>query len=71
MTARHPWRRAPARRLRYRGRAALASGGAGKIEHISEVLNCSDAALLASLLHYKELTITEIKEFCKTRRNFN
>tara|TARA_A100001015_G_scaffold237409_1_gene269996 strand:+ start:7235 stop:8035 length:801 start_codon:yes stop_codon:yes gene_type:complete len=43
----------------------IASGGAGKIEHISEVLNCSDAALLASLLHYKELTITEIKEFCK------
>ncbi|MFC1511399.1 imidazole glycerol phosphate synthase subunit HisF [Candidatus Margulisiibacteriota bacterium] len=43
----------------------IASGGAGKIEHLYEafVRGRADAALLASLLHYKELTIKEIKDY--------
>ncbi|MEA3493842.1 MAG: imidazole glycerol phosphate synthase subunit HisF [Candidatus Margulisiibacteriota bacterium] len=42
----------------------IASGGAGSKEHIYEafVKGHADAALLASLLHYKELTIKEIKD---------
>jgi cyclase len=41
----------------------IASGGAGTIEHMYDVLTRgqADAALLASLLHYKTLTIAEIK----------
>lgn len=47
----------------------IASGGAGALEHISDVLTRgkADAALLASLLHYKELTIAEIKTHCHDR----
>ena len=42
----------------------IASGGAGNISHITEVLQKTgaEAALLASLLHYEELTISEIKQ---------
>ncbi len=43
----------------------IASGGAGTVDHILSALKIADAALLASLLHYKELTITEIKEYLK------
>ena len=42
----------------------IASGGAGKMSHIIDVFkktNC-DAALLASILHYKNVTIKQIKE---------
>ena len=40
----------------------IASGGAGTLEHIIEAFKAgADAALLASLLHYKELTISQIK----------
>ena len=42
----------------------IASGGAGNIEHVVKVFkktNCS-AALLASVLHYKNISIKEIKE---------
>ena len=44
----------------------IASGGAGTLEHISDVLTRgkADAALLASLLHYKELTLPQIKHHC-------
>ncbi|MFC1478241.1 imidazole glycerol phosphate synthase subunit HisF [Candidatus Margulisiibacteriota bacterium] len=41
----------------------IASGGAGTLEHIRDVLQFADAALLASLLHYKELTVAEIKAY--------
>jgi cyclase len=41
----------------------IASGGAGTLEHIRDVLKVADAALLASLLHYKELTLAEIKHY--------
>lgn len=43
----------------------IASGGAGTLEHIYEsfIKGKADAALLASLLHYRELTIKEIKDY--------
>lgn len=41
----------------------IASGGAGNVEHIREALQYCNAALLASLLHYKELTIKQIKDY--------
>ncbi len=43
----------------------IASGGAGSVEHIYEafITGEADAALLASLLHYRELTIKEIKDY--------
>ncbi|MDA0771407.1 MAG: imidazole glycerol phosphate synthase subunit HisF [Cyanobacteria bacterium] len=41
----------------------IASGGAGNCKDIIDAFNVgADAALLASLLHYKELTIAEIKQ---------
>jgi imidazole glycerol-phosphate synthase subunit HisF len=41
----------------------IASGGAGRLSHIVDVLEAgADAALLASLLHYRELTIADIKK---------
>ena len=42
----------------------IASGGAGTIDHMFEAFSRgkADAALLASLLHYRELTIKEIKD---------
>jgi cyclase len=40
----------------------IASGGAGSIDHIlSAFASGADAALLASLLHFQELTIAQIK----------
>jgi cyclase len=43
----------------------IASGGAGNTHHIYEALTegKSEAALLASLLHYGQLTIAEIKSY--------
>lgn len=45
----------------------IASGGCGKLEHFSEVFlkSKADAALAASLFHYKELTVREVKEHLK------
>ena len=40
----------------------IASGGAGSVDHILEAFNAgADAALLASLLHFQELSIAQIK----------
>ncbi|MBN1665210.1 MAG: imidazole glycerol phosphate synthase subunit HisF [Deltaproteobacteria bacterium] len=41
----------------------IASGGAGKPEHLFDVLTkgCADAALIASIVHYRTYTITELK----------
>ena len=43
----------------------IASGGAGKMEHFKEALTdgMADAALAASLFHYKELEIGQVKEY--------
>lgn len=39
----------------------IASGGAGTLHHISDALDVADAALVASLLHYRETTVETIK----------
>ena len=43
----------------------IASGGAGKPEHLFDVLTrgCADAALIASMVHYRNYTIGEIKSY--------
>lgn len=45
----------------------IASGGAGKLEHFLEVIieAHADAVLAASLFHYGELIIKEVKEYLK------
>lgn len=42
----------------------IASGGCGKLEHFSDVFlqSNADAALAASLFHYKELTVKQVKD---------
>ncbi len=47
----------------------IASGGAGTLEHFYEALTegGADAALAASLFHYKELEISEVKEYLAKR----
>ena len=39
----------------------IASGGAGSMDHVSQILDVADAALLASILHYGDVTVTDIK----------
>ena len=43
----------------------IASGGAGTLEHFKEALTAgkADAALAASLFHYKELEIRQVKQY--------
>lgn len=43
----------------------IASGGAGKVEHFAEVLSTggADAALAASLFHYGQLTVAQVKGY--------
>ena len=47
----------------------IASGGAGTKEHFYDALTAggADAALAASLFHYKELEIAEVKQYLKDR----
>jgi imidazole glycerol-phosphate synthase subunit HisF len=47
------------------GIPVIASGGAGKPEHLLDVLTRgkADAALIASMVHYRTYTISEIKGF--------
>ncbi|MGG4145007.1 imidazole glycerol phosphate synthase subunit HisF [Paenibacillus algorifonticola] len=46
------------------GIPVIASGGAGRIEHFSDVFDQgkADAALAATIFHYKEMTIREVKD---------
>ena len=46
----------------------IASGGAGTTQHIVDALNVCEAALLASLLHFRELTVDDIKSACKEQQ---
>ncbi|WP_096021517.1 imidazole glycerol phosphate synthase subunit HisF [Campylobacter lanienae] len=47
----------------------IASGGAGTMEHILEAFkNGADAALAASIFHYKEIEISKLKEFLKANQ---
>ncbi len=44
----------------------IASGGAGKMEHFKEAFsNGADAALAASIFHYKEIDIMDLKRYLK------
>lgn len=47
----------------------IASGGAGTMEHFYDVLTdgCADAALAASLFHYRELEIRELKNYLRKK----
>lgn len=47
----------------------IASGGAGTLEHIYQVLTDgkASAVLLASLLHFRQVTIKQIKEFLQKK----
>ena len=47
----------------------IASGGAGNLEHFYEALTVgkADAALAASLFHYKELEIKEVKQYLRNK----
>lgn len=47
----------------------IASGGAGTLEHFSDAVieGKADAVLAASLFHFKELEINEVKEYMKNK----
>ncbi|MCX5681772.1 MAG: imidazole glycerol phosphate synthase subunit HisF [Candidatus Omnitrophica bacterium] len=47
----------------------IASGGAGKLEHFYDVFTktSADAALAASIFHYGEIPIPEVKKFLKRK----
>ena len=47
----------------------IASGGAGTMEHFSDVFKNgkADAALAASVFHYKEIKIIELKKYLRTQ----
>ena len=49
----------------------IASGGAGTMEHFSEVFNeaSADAALAASIFHFKEVAIPDLKNYLKKNGN--
>ena len=51
------------------GIPVIASGGAGTLEHFYEALTegGAEAALAASLFHYKELEIREVKEYLRNK----
>lgn len=45
----------------------IASGGAGTPDHFADALEVADAALAASVFHFGELRIGEVKERCAQR----
>ena len=45
----------------------IASGGAGKLEDFSEILEYADAALAASLFHFKEIEIKDLKDYLESK----
>lgn len=51
------------------GIPVIASGGCGTLEHFSDVFEQTgaDAALAASLFHYGELTVPQVKEYLHTK----
>ncbi|MDR1696286.1 MAG: imidazole glycerol phosphate synthase subunit HisF [Endomicrobium sp.] len=45
-----------------------ASGGAGKLEHFYEAcINGASAVLAASLFHFREITVKEVKDYLKSK----
>jgi cyclase len=51
------------------GLPVIASGGAGALDHFYRVLTegCADAALVASLFHFRKLSITQVKTYLAER----
>ena len=51
------------------GIPVIASGGAGTLDHVYDafIKGHADAGLLASLLHYRELTVRQIKIFLQSK----
>jgi len=51
------------------GIPVIASGGAGNIAHFAEVFQDAqaDAALAATIFHYKELTIAQVKDDLRSK----
>jgi cyclase len=51
------------------GVPVIASGGAGKPEHLYDVLTAggADAALIASMVHYGEYKVSELKRYLDGR----
>lgn len=47
----------------------IASGGAGNMEHFSDIFqnNDADAALAASIFHFKEIDIPDLKSYLKSK----
>ena len=47
----------------------IASGGAGKLEHMAEVLDRgkADAVLAASIFHFGEYTVGDVKDYLASR----
>jgi cyclase len=47
----------------------IASGGAGKLEHLYDVIikGCADAVLMASITHFENYTIKQIKQYLASR----
>ncbi|MCI5780022.1 MAG: imidazole glycerol phosphate synthase subunit HisF [Lentisphaeria bacterium] len=47
----------------------IASGGAGNLEHLREVLDegCADAVLAAGMFHFGRVTVGEAKEYLRAR----
>ncbi len=47
----------------------IASGGAGKLSHFAEVIKKANASavLAASLFHYRELSISDVKEYLRAQ----
>lgn len=52
------------------GIPVIASGGCGSLEHFADVFQQADAdaALAASLFHFGELTVPEVKDYLKTKQ---
>jgi cyclase len=48
----------------------IASGGAGTMDHFAEAFinGKADAALAASVFHFKEITIQELKKYLSTKQ---
>ncbi|MBR1451833.1 MAG: imidazole glycerol phosphate synthase subunit HisF [Lachnospiraceae bacterium] len=50
------------------GIPVIASGGAGKCEHFYDAIEAgAEAVLAASLFHYKELEISQVKEYLRSK----
>jgi cyclase len=51
------------------GIPVIASGGAGALEHLHHVLTegAADAALVASLFHFRQLSIAQVKAYLAER----